>query len=637
MTDTADRIRTNPLASRADVQRLLRDLTAPLESGFSPGRAQIRLGLDSAHFNRKAQWFEGYARPLWGLAPLHAGGGGFDLWDKFREGLASGSDPDHPEYWEAVTDTDQRAVEMAALGFALALAPDKLWDPLPEAAKRRTAEWLGGIQSVQMADNNWHFFPVMAGLGLERVGVAIDTASRDRHLARIDAFIGAEGWYGDGEGGWIDHYNGFALHFYGLIYAAHRAEQDPARAQAYRDRATAFAQGFRHWFGADGAALAIGRSLTYRFAMAGFWGALAYAGVEALPWGQIRGLWARQIRWWMQQPILDAAGRLPVGYRWPNTLMSEEYNSPGSPYWAFKAFLPLALPDSHPFWTAREEDLDASDGTATLRGASMVVRRSGGDVVALPAGPVRMEMRGSVDKYGKLAYSSRFGLAVEGDRWLAHGFCGDNLLAVSRDGQEFRARGALTASRVGEGWIETVWQPMAGVKVTTLQAFAGDWELRLHRIAADAPLGGDRDRPRRAGAQPHAGQAEAGLRPPDAGAAGLTIAVADGHASSLADLGGLRRAVEADVAPNTHLVFPQASVPALVGRIGAGETLLVTLVRPTYGLDPAALAASLPSADDLSAIAEAAGWNAAILDWATVPAPGASQQAGRRVGVSADA
>ena len=618
MTDTtADRARANPLATRSDVQRLLRDLSAPLESGFSPGRAQIRLGLDSAHFNRKAQWFEGYARPLWGLAPLHAGGGGFDFWDKFREGLSNGTDPDHPEYWEAVTDSDQRSVEMAALGFALALAPDRLWDPLPQAAKQRAATWLGGIQSVQMADNNWHFFPVMAGLGLDRVGVGIDTASRDRHLARIDDFIGAEGWYGDGDGGWIDHYNGFALQFYGLIYAAHAGERDPARAQAYRDRATAFAQGFRHWFGADGAALAIGRSLTYRFAMAGFWGALAYAGVEALPWGQIRGLWARQLRWWMQQPIFDAAGRLPVGYRWPNYLMSEEYNSPGSPYWAFKAFLPLALPDSHPFWTAREEALDAPDGTSTLRGASMVVRRSRGDVVALPAGPVRTEMRGSTDKYGKLAYSSRFGMAVEGDRWLPVGFCGDNILAVSRDGREFRSRGALTASRVGEGWIETVWQPLAGVTVTTLQSFTGDWEVRLHRIAADTPLAVIETGHAVPAHSRTRGKLLQALDAKGPGPAGLTIAVADGHGSSLADLGGLRRAVETDVAPNTHLLFPQASVPALAGRIGAGETLLVTAARPSYGLDQ--LSVPLPSAEAVRAIAEAAGWDVAVLGWLAIP------------------
>ena len=47
--------------------------------------------------------------------------------------------------------------------------------------------------------------------------------------------------------------------------------------------------------------------------MAGFWGALAYADIEALPWSQIRTLWARQLRWWLRQPMLNAAGRLSVG------------------------------------------------------------------------------------------------------------------------------------------------------------------------------------------------------------------------------------------------------------------------------------------------------------------------------------
>lgn len=77
-------IRGNPLGTRADAARLLLDLNAPLRPCFSPGRAQVRLGLDSAHFDRKAEWFEGYARPLWGLAPFAAGGGDFDGWSLFR-------------------------------------------------------------------------------------------------------------------------------------------------------------------------------------------------------------------------------------------------------------------------------------------------------------------------------------------------------------------------------------------------------------------------------------------------------------------------------------------------------------------------------------------------------------------------
>lgn len=50
-----------------------------------------------------------------------------------------------------------------------------------------------------------------------------------------------------------------------------------------------------------------------------------------------------------QQPIFNNDGTLSIGYAYPNLNIADQYISPGSPYWAFKIFLPLALPDSHPF------------------------------------------------------------------------------------------------------------------------------------------------------------------------------------------------------------------------------------------------------------------------------------------------
>lgn len=602
-------IRGNRLADRNDARRLLRDLFQPLVPAFSAGRAQVKLGHDAAHFDRKAAWFEGFARPLWGLAPLHAGGGDFGSWPLFREGIASGVDPDHPEYWEPTADHNQRSVEMAALGFALALAPDMLWQPLPQRTRDQLAAWLGHIQSVAMADNNWRFFPVMAGLGLQRVGLAIDEDARETHLRRIDEFYRRDGWYMDGPGGFIDHYNGFALQFYGLIYARHAASSDPARAALYRERAREFAQSFRYWFADDGAALAIGRSLTYRFAMAGFWAALAYAGVEALPWGQIRGLWARHMRWWLDKPILDAAGHLSVGYGWPSYLMSEEYNSPGSPYWAFKAFLPLAFSEDHPFWTAAEEDAPPLDRPLMVPGASMLIQRDQGDVVALPAAPVRLDMRNSTDKYGKFAYSSRFGFCVEADRWISHGFVGDNILAVSTDDVDFHARRAIEASRLGERWLETRWSPVSGVTVATLQAFVRDWELRLHDVASEKALTLIETgycAPTRIGTRGklHAELAEA----PTHGARGLAILLDDGQHSAIADLGGARSAGAADAAPNTNILFPHAAAPYVAGSLATGRHMLITAVRAAKSA-PDGPWDELPTADDVVALARDAGWD----------------------------
>lgn len=78
--------------------------------------------------------------------------------------------------------------------------------------------------------------------------------------------------------------------------------------------------------------------MTYRFACGGFWAGLAFADDEALPWGEIKGLYLQHLRWWAKKPIADRDGVLSIGYAYPQLTMSESYNSAGSPYWAFKAF-----------------------------------------------------------------------------------------------------------------------------------------------------------------------------------------------------------------------------------------------------------------------------------------------------------
>lgn len=54
------------------------------------------------------------------------------------------------------------------------------------------------------------------------------------------------------------------------------------------------------------------------------------------------------------RPIRDPAGLLTLGYGYAQPALAEQYNAPGSPYWALKAFLPLAVPAEHPFWTSPE-------------------------------------------------------------------------------------------------------------------------------------------------------------------------------------------------------------------------------------------------------------------------------------------
>ncbi|MGK6316400.1 DUF2264 domain-containing protein [Neorhizobium sp. DT-125] len=477
----------NPLRIRADLQKAAVDLFSPLLPYFSEGGARVLLSATAAHFDRAAADLEGFARPLWGLVPLAAGGAHFPHWELYRRGLANGTDPAHPEYWGDISDRDQRQVELAAVGFALAMVPEHIWEPLADAQKETVASYLVSARDKEFIDNNWKFFRVLIDLGLERVGIDFDRSKTERYLDEVEAFRLGEGWYRDGPVKRVDHYIPFAMHFYALIYSV-LAGRDEVRGAAYRERARIFANDIRHWFGPDGAALAFGRSQTYRFAAGGFWGALAFAGVEALPWPEIKGYYMRHIRWWSKLPIADRDGVLSIGYGYPNLLMSESYNSAGSPYWAMKFFLPLALPDDHPFWTAKEAPAPTFPHPVPLKEPGMVAMHTPGNVVMLSSGQQHDKMRGASEKYSKFVYSTRYAFNIEADDRHFASASFDGMLGLSDDGVHFRMRETLEKALIAEDRLYSRWHPWNDVVVETWLLPANPWHIRIHRITTPRGL-----------------------------------------------------------------------------------------------------------------------------------------------------
>lgn len=578
----------NPLKTRDDVERALRESFAPLLPFFSPGRARVRLNGAAAHFDRAAADLEGFARPLWGLVPLAAGGGRFEHWELYRRGLANGCDPAHPEYWGPVTGTDQRMVELAAIGLGLRLVPEHIWDPLDSTAKANVANYLLAARVHPYANNNWKFFRILVDLGLERCGIDFDHTLTSTYLDELDGFYLGDGWYRDGVVRRVDHYIPFAMHFYGLIFSRlHRGEDE--RAARYRDRARLFARDIRHWFDEDGGVLAFGRSLTYRYACGAIWGALAYADVDALPWGEIKGHYLRHLRWWSKLPIADRDGVLSVGYGYPNLFMSESYNSAGSPYWAFKAFLPLALPADHPFWTAEEQPAQFDTDAVPLRHPGMVMLHTPGNVVALSSGQQNWEMRAGAEKYAKFAYSSRYAFSVEVDERSYDKGAFDGALALSDDSRHYRVREQNDVARLSGDTLYAEWHPWPDVKVETWLLPASPWHIRVHRITTPREL--------------HTTEGGFAVARADLNtdivveAPGRAVAQTPTDVSAIADLGSsVTRTGRAHKAlPNTNLIVARTLVPQLRGRIPAGVTVLATAAMALPpNLANAALAAPPP-------------------------------------------
>lgn len=133
------------LTDRASVQDLIKTVLDPLQSHFSPQNARIRVpGATAVRFDETASEIEGFARPLWGLASLLAGGGTYDGTDRWIDGLRNGTNPESEEYWGQSADSDQRMVEMCCIGFTLAVVPE-FWEKLNGIERANVERYLGGI------------------------------------------------------------------------------------------------------------------------------------------------------------------------------------------------------------------------------------------------------------------------------------------------------------------------------------------------------------------------------------------------------------------------------------------------------------------------------------------------------------
>ncbi|KAF2874276.1 hypothetical protein BDV95DRAFT_539585 [Massariosphaeria phaeospora] len=516
----------NPFQTHSDFRRACISLLRSLQPYQSPGGARIRLPLvTGTHFDDIAAQLEGYARPLWAIGSLLHGNVLSNeeitsLVSPYVRGLANGTDPAHSEYWGPVVLRDQRMVEMEIISFALLAAPDALFHSQTPQAQRNITTWLSTLNGKDFPATNWLWFRVMTNLALVKVcRVPYDEvrSAMAQDFALMENFYRGQGWAADGiwdeNGRQADYYSGsFAIQFSQLLYVKMAKDLDPERCETFRDRAVLFASSFWRYFDVNGATIPFGRSLTYRFAFAGFWSAAAFAEV-ALPaplddWGVVKGLLMRHFRWWSDKhDIFNIDGTLTIGFTYPNMYMSEDYNSPQSPYWAMKSFIALGLPAGHPFWTAEEKPLPLiqTEISKPLLSSMQIICNTPTHHFLLSSGQFcPWPLKATEAKYGKFAYSSHFSFSVPTGPLLAQ-TAPDSTLALSKDeGDTWRvpwkvhyldafSTALLVADNDGKV-LETIptlttnWKPWRDVAIevsTTLVAPCSrwpDWHVRLHRL-----------------------------------------------------------------------------------------------------------------------------------------------------------
>ena len=572
---------SNPLHTRDDVAQLALDLLAPLVPCLSPGKARLTLGETGAVYSHDIAGMEGFSRALWAIVPMLAGhvDGVESYWQLWREGIVHGTDPDHPEYWGDIGPFDQRMVEMAVMGMALCMIPDRFYYELPEAARRNLYNWLNQINRHDMPQNNWLFFRVLVNIGFLHVGLPADEARLADDLDRLEGHYCGDGWYYD-KPAQRDYYTLWAFHYYGLVYARFMDDRDPERCERFRRRAAEIAPRFAAWFDAGGRALPYGRSLTYRFAQGAFWSACALGEVTAdgLGWGEIKHLLLSNLRWWMKKPIFDRDGVLTIGYGYPNLVFAEGYNAPGSPYWAMKVFAALALPREHPFWQAEERPympprvlLDEQARLLLTRDAE---NRS---VIAYTAGNHAYEHAHEDEKYEKFAYSTRFAFSVAKEAGTLKKGAFDSMLAVKGEKGLWHCRSGVERFELTPEEVSFTWKPMDGVEIDTRIIPVGSWHVRRHEINTNRPLEAAE------GAFAVCRDIE-GDRPCDRVLSRKTENEAGASArceigsSAIFDVAGYSRGEVVEAEPNTSLMFPRTLIPTLRADIKPGRAALVCAV-----------------------------------------------------------
>ncbi|MBH5333429.1 DUF2264 domain-containing protein [Streptomyces pactum] len=551
----------------------------------SPSGARIVLPGPPSCSGRDSDQLEGFARTFLLLAYRMAGSGGAapaGLPAAYADGLAAGTDPAHPEAWPAISARcRQTLVEACSLALGLHLARPWLWDRLDAAVRERVLAWFQGVWGLPVPDNNWHLFRVVVGEFLASAGAPHDRREMDADLARIEDFHVAGGWYRDGGDGRVgdnfDHYGGWALHHYPVLWARMAGDRGAARLPVLRERLRRFLADYVWFFGADGAPVHQGRSLIYRFAAATAPWIGALAGATPLTPGQTRRLAGGALRHFVDRGFRDAHGIPTLGWYRPFPAMVQDYSGPASPYWLAKAFAGLLLPADDPCWTAVEEPLpvEARGGVRALPVPGFVLSATRAD------GVVRLVNHGS-DRhlpgcaadphYVRFAYSTVTGPCLPS---AGAGPVADNHVGLVDPVHGLSARARIHRLRVVDrhaaSWHRPVWPGRdedTGCRIETASVVWGAWELRAHLV--DAPAG-----------LPlyDAGWQVAGEEPPlpSTGERWAAAVAAAGPASTFVSLYG-HDEVAVAVAEDTSAFGPRSAVPYATARRTARRTLHVALV-----------------------------------------------------------
>ena len=562
------------LSTKSEFVEFLSSIWASIADKIEPDQDHPRVYQRGASHNEKRAKAELLLRSLWAPICLPSEMLCDEQLEAYRSRIISGTNPENPDYWGPLEAKDQLAVEMPVLALSLALSKEKIWADLSEKDFRNICSWLLQINEIEIPNNNWKLFPLIVNISLRALGEKYCRETIINCCNSIDSYYIGNGWYKDGQSGRVDYYCAFSIHFYLIV--ARRICPEIENWISVADRARLFATQYAALFSSQGEAVPFGRSLCYRFAHASIWGALAFAGLETIPWERAASLYRKNIQFWAAQEMFSDNGILNVGYAYPNDLVAEYYISSGSPYWALSSFVGLLAPAHSPFWCSGYKSAVMAAPTRSLEIPGMVVSNdpAEGGVIALNAGRgCEREFGAVAEKYSKFAYATDFGFnCSRGNSSLEVSAADSSLAFKLNDGAWFTRTKSITWHIDGP-LVYASWAPFEGVEVETFLVDLFPWHLRVHRIRSLFSVG----------------IAEGGFAAPGESISGAQKSSTDLcnelniDGSGISNVYGERYASVVRCFPNTNIKHKTTVLPMLLGQLGAGESVLACLVLGRLG------------------------------------------------------
>ncbi|WP_166998798.1 DUF2264 domain-containing protein [Paramicrobacterium fandaimingii] len=493
-------------------------LLAPVRRYASPGCARVTFPGPEGGYGRAVDGLEGFARTflIAGFRIAGARGVGVDDLIEFcARGIATGVDPEASDRWVRLDEHPQAKVEAASLALVLDLTRPWLWNTLDAVTQQRVIDYLAPVVGDETYPrNNWLWFRIVVQTFLRSVGGPWSQRDIDDDLARHDSYRRQGGWFSDGDGRAFDHYAGWAMHLYPVLWARMAGASEINGVEEATDvRALdEYIQDARHLVGADGSPLIQGRSLIYRFAAAAPFWAGVIAEVPSTSPGALRHAAEKIVRHFDDRGAPNSEGVLTMGWHNEWRQLAQSYSGQGSPYWAAKGLLGISLPADHPVWQSPAEPLPAEerDFTRFISAPQWAVSGTADDGIVRVAnhGTSRDDddaLVGDSPLYTRLGYSTATSSLLDDRAWEQP--LEQSLALVDSDGRathrsaleslDVRTDDATIAVAAASRWRAHLMSfdarqqghgsGMTGeatsiATITAVSVLRGAWEVRLARV-----------------------------------------------------------------------------------------------------------------------------------------------------------